>query len=243
MIYYDSIMSLEKSTDSTKKTARMAGLVYLLLAVTSYFGMLCVPLAREDTAALRRVILRPELSFRLHFISDLVSQVSAVFLVWLLYRLLSPVGKRPAALMSGLFLASVPISICISFNDIAARLLLKESASLSAFTRPRLDGLADVFLNLHIQGVFAVELLWGLWLIPFGFLVFKSRFIPRIFGITLVVSGLAYALHSFLSLLFPGQWPALYQSVTMILRAAGELPIIGWLLIAGVRTADSGVSR
>ncbi|MDP9230455.1 MAG: DUF4386 domain-containing protein [Bacteroidota bacterium] len=35
-----------------------------------------------------------------------------------------------------------------------------------------------------------LEIFWGLWLIPFGQLAYKSGFIPRIFGVLLIIGVL-----------------------------------------------------
>jgi len=93
-----------------------------------------------------------------------------------------------------------------------------------------------LFLRLHTHGVLAVEIFWGLWLVPFGLLVMKSRFLPRVLGILLVVAGVAYVAHSVLSLLLDGPRIILYERVTMLARAAGEFPIMLWLLIKGADT-------
>ena len=220
--------------DSTKRTARLAGLAYLLLGITSAFGLLCAPLVRGDTKAIAYKIAASELLFRVSIVSDLISQVCGIFLVLLLYRLLRPVNRNHAALMVILFLVSVPISFVLALNDVAAQILLSGARSLSAFTRPQLDILAMVFLRLHINGVFALEIFWGLWLFPFGLLVFKSRFLPRALGVLLIIAGFAYVAHSLTSLLLlPGHQSIAYQSATMVARAAGELPIMFWLLIKG----------
>ena len=220
---------------SAQITARLAGFVYLLLGITSILGFLCVPLVRADAAALARMIMRPELLFRLGIVSDLISQICAVFLALLLYRLLSPINKQYAVLMVALFIISVPISLGLTLNDVAARILLSGPEFLSAFSRAQLESLAMVFLKLHIHGVFAVEAFWGLWLFPFGLLVFRSRFLPRILGATLITAGFAYVVHSIFSLLVPWPQPVIYRAVTMAARAAGELPMIFWLLIKGTR--------
>jgi hypothetical protein len=137
--------------------------------------------------------------------------------------------------MVALFLISVPISFSLTLNDVAARMLLSGPEFLSGFTRAQLESLAMVFLKLHIHGVFAVEVFWGLWLLPFGVLVFRSRFLPRVLGATLIIAGFAYVGHSIFSLLLPGPQPVIYRSLTMAARAAGELPIILWLMIKGIR--------
>ena len=220
--------------DSPKQTARLAGLVYLLLGIGSFIGFLCAPLVQGDPAAMAKLITTSEPRFRLAIASDLLCSVLSVFLVMLLYQLLKPVNQRHAALMAVLLLVSVPISFVITLGDVAARMLFSGGDSLSAFARPQLDALAMILLRLHIHGVYAVEVFWGLWLLPFGLLVLRSRFLPRILGITLIVAGFAYAAHSFVSLLLPGQRNAVYEIATMVGRGIGELPIILWLLIKGV---------
>jgi len=44
-------------------------------------------------------------------------------------------------------------------------------------------------LFLHHQGVLANEIFWGLWLFPFGVLVYRSRFLPRVLSVWLIIMG------------------------------------------------------
>jgi Domain of unknown function (DUF4386) len=168
----------DSEMNSTKQTARLAGLAYLLNGVGSALGTVCIPLVRPDVAAIAK-IAATELPFRIAFVSDLVAQASGIFLLLLLYELLKPVNRKHAAFMVVLFLPSVPISIAIALNDVAAHVLLRGDTFLSAFSRPQLDALAMVFLKMHVHGAFAAQIFWGLWLMPFGLLVFKSGFIKR----------------------------------------------------------------
>lgn len=219
--------------DSTKKTARLAGLAYLLLGITTGFGLLCAPLVRGDASSIAGTIAASGLRFRVAIVSDLLANVVSIVLVLLLYQLLKPVNKQHAALMAILLLVTVPISFVITLNDVAAQMLFGGAESLSAFTKPQLDALAMAFLRLHWHGVLAVEIFWGLWLFPFGLLVFRSRFLPRTLGVLLIIGGFAYVAHSLASLLLPGQRNVAYEAATMVARAAGELPIMFWLLIKG----------
>jgi uncharacterized protein DUF4386 len=226
--------------DSTKRTAQLAGLAYLLLGIASFLGFVCVPLVRADPTAIANLITASELRFRIGIVSDLLSNVFGILLVWLLYQLLKPVDRNLAVLMAVLLLVTVPVSFIITLTDVAAKMLLSGANFLSAFTKPQLDALAMLFLRLHIHEVFAVEIFWGLWLFPFGVLVYKSRFLPRILGVFLIIAGFAYVAHSLISLLLPGPRHAVYELATMVGRGIGELPIIFWLLIKGV---DSGAGK
>ena len=224
--------------NSTKQTARLAGLAYLLNGVGSALGTVCIPLVRPDVAAIAK-IAATELPFRIAFVSDLVAQASGIFLALLLYELLNPVNRKHAAFMVVLFLASVPISIAIALNDVVAHVLLRGDTFLSAFSRPQLDALAMVFLKMHVHAAFAAQIFWGLWLMPFGLLVFESGFLPRVLGVFLIIASFANVTHCFASLLLPGPLPVAYQFATTVAMAAGELPIMFWLLIMGVGATGS----
>jgi hypothetical protein len=90
-----------------------------------------------------------------------------------------------------------------------------------------------VFLKLFGNGILVVQVFWGLWLFPFGVLVIRSRFLPRILGYLLIPAGLAYLAVTLTSLLFPH-----YRDVVSRIAGVfqlGELPIMLWLLIMGAK--------
>jgi hypothetical protein len=162
-------------------------------------------------------------------------------LALLLYQLLKPVHKMQAVWMAVLLVAAMPISFVVALNYVAARWLLTGAPGVAALASAQREALGMLFLRLHTHGVLAVEIFWGLWLVPFGLLVMKSRFLPRVLGILLVIAGVAYVAHSLISLLLDGPRIILYERATMLVRAAGEFPIMLWLLIkgAGARRTNS----
>jgi hypothetical protein len=134
----------------------------------------------------------------------------------------------------------MPISFVVALNYVAAQWLLSGAPVVAALASAQREALGMLFLRLHTHGVLAVEIFWGLWLVPFGLLVMKSRFLPRVLGILLVIAGVAYVAHSVISLLLDGPRIILYERVTMLARAAGEFPIILWLLIKGADARPPG---
>ena len=130
-------------------------------------------------------------------------------------------------------LVSVPIVFLNVLNEIAALILVSGASFLSVFQRPQLDALAYLFLRLHGQGIQVAAVFWGLWLFPFGMLVIRSGFIPRVLGVLLMIAGVAYLASSFASLMAP-RYAAVVGQYAMILEI-GELPIVFWLLIWGAR--------
>jgi hypothetical protein len=151
----------------------------------------------------------------------------------LFYELFKPVHRMQAALMALLILVAMPITFVITLDYVAAHALLSGASEVSALTSAQREALGSLFLHRHSRGVLAEEILWGLWLFPFGLLVIRSRFLPRVLGVLLIVAGVAYVAHSITSMLLGGHVSVIYERVTMLARAAGEFPIILWLLIKG----------
>lgn len=223
----------QRTPQETKQLARAAGAVYLALGIAAAVGYYHAPLVRGDVNAMAHEITRSDLRFRIGVVSDVFSTVLSVPLALLLYQLLKPVDKAQAGLMALLLLLAMPVSFVVALNYVAAQMLLSGAPDLSALTGAQRDALAMLFLHLHNHGVLAVEIFWGLWLLPFGWLVIRSRFLPRVLGILLIIAGVAYVAHSITSLLLGGHRIILYERMTMLARAAGEFPIILWLLIKG----------
>ena len=234
----------ERTPEATKQLAHVAGAVYVSLGVATAIGYYHAPLVQGDLSAIARMIAGPDLRFRIGVVSDVLAAVLAVPLALLLYQLLKPVHQTQATLMAVLLLLSVPISFVVALNYVAAQALLAGAPEVSALTGAQRDALGMLFLRLHTDGVLAVEIFFGLWLLPFGLLVIRSRFLPRVLGILLIIAGVAYVAHSVTSLLLAGHRIILYERVTMLARAAGEFPIMLWLLIKGadVRRVSSSAA-
>ncbi len=234
----------ERPPEETKRLARWAGAVYLSLGVATVFGFFHAPLVQDDLNAIARAITGPDFRFRIGVVTDVLSTALAVPLALLLYQLLKPVHKMQAALMALLLLIAIPMSFVVALNYVAAQMLLSGTPDILAFTGAQRDALGMLFLRLHTHGVLAEEIFWGLWLFPFGLHVMRSRFLPRLLGILLITAGVAYVAHSVTSLLMADQRIVLYERATMLARAAGEFPIMLWLLIKGAdaRRATSGAA-
>jgi Domain of unknown function (DUF4386) len=223
--------------NSTEKTARIAGLWYLLLAITAPLGLIYVPrtlIVPGNATATASNILASEPLFRLGMASELISATVFIFLVLALYHLLKGVNERHAGLMVALAVVSVPISFLNVLNEIAAVILFRGADLLSVFEKRQLDALGMVFLGLHHHGFVVAAIFWGLWLLPFGVLVIRSGFFPRILGVLLIINGFAYLVGSFTSLLLPG-YTSVVSRFTLLPEAVGELSMILWLLIKGAK--------
>jgi len=222
---------------STQNPGRVAGVLYLLLVITAPLRLMYIPstlFVRGDATATANNIAAHESLFRMGILADLLTGTIALFVVLALYRLFKQVDQNLAALMvilGGLMV--VPIYFLNTLNDAAALLLVRGADFLSAFEKPQRDALAMLFLRLHHHGVVANEIFWGLWLFPFGLLVFRSGFLPRILGVWLIINGFAYLAISFTGLLLPEYESMVFNSA--LPATLGEIAIMLWLLIKGAK--------
>jgi hypothetical protein len=221
--------------DSTKKAARLAGLLYFLASLVGLPGLILVPsklFVRGNVGATADNIRNNAALLHLGIASELVSSLLFIWLVLVLYRLFRSVSEKHARAMALLLLLSIPISMLTVVNEVAA-LILANGDNLAAFGKMQLDSLAYLFMRLHGRGYAVAEIFWGLWLFPFGILVIRSGFIPRFLGYLLLIAPFGYLAGSINSLLLSPPLPLLDRIETIL--SAAELPIIFWLLIWGVK--------
>jgi len=226
----------KKTMHPTDKAARIAGAVYLSLVLTAPFSLLYIPaklIVRGNAEATADNILAHETLFRLGITGELVGMVIFILLGVALYRLLSGVNKTWAGLMIAFVLVSAAVGFLNVLNNVAALNLFHGGEFLVVFEKPQRDALAYLFIRLHSQGELMNEIFWGLWLFPFGLLVFRSGFLPRFLGIWLMLNCFAYVVLSLIALLFPPYYDAAFRIAQPVLF--GELAIMLWLLIKGAK--------
>ena len=160
--------------DPRKKTARIAGAIYLSMVITGPFSLIYVPnkliVSGNATATAANVIAHDTL-FCLAIVASLFGQVIFICLGVALYRLLGDVNKTWARLMFGFVLVSAAVGFVNELNNIGARILFRGGEFLTVFDKTQLDALGMLFIRLHGQGNAIAEIFWGLWLFPFGLLV------------------------------------------------------------------------
>jgi hypothetical protein len=202
-------------------------------ALATVFGFYHAPLVGGDLHALARALVRSDVRFRIGVLVDLVTTVSSVPVALLLYQLLKRVDKTQAFLMALLLIVAMPISFVVALNYVAAQWLLSGASVVAGIPAETREALGMLFLRLHSHGVLAVEVFWGLWFLPLGVLVLRSGFLPRFLGRLIISAGAAYVIHSVTSLALGGERILLFERITLLAKAAGEFPLMLWLLIKG----------
>ncbi|HLB36666.1 MAG TPA: DUF4386 domain-containing protein [Gemmatimonadales bacterium] len=219
-----------------KRTARLAGLLLLLGGITSPFSLIYLPkklIVAGDATATANNVRAFEKVLRIAITCDLIGVVLFTLGVLSLYRLFKDVDNQQALYMIVLWVVTVPITFINELNRIGALILVSGASFLSAFTSGQTDALVMLLLKVFGQGTIVNQIFWGLWLVPYGILVYKSRFIPRVLGLPLIIAGCAYVSASVTELLSPHY--ARLVTGWLLMLGIGELPILIWLLVKGVR--------
>jgi hypothetical protein len=226
---------MENEIASRKNTARLAGVLYLIWIITGLYSMFYIPSQiniGDNAVTSAQNILSHEFLFRTGIINDLISSTLWVFMILVLYRLFKSVNERQAKLMVALVIVQIPAAFIVEAFNITSLMILKGEI-LKTFELSQRQDLAMLFLKINDYGAMTLVLFWGLWLLPLGILVYRSRFLPRFLGVWLIINGFAYLVLSFMDLLLP-------QYKDMVFKIAfpamlGEVAFMLWLLIKGAK--------
>jgi hypothetical protein len=94
---------------------------------------------------------------------------------------------------------------------------------------------AAPLLHLLADGFWTVgAVFFGLWLVPMGWFAISTRRLPRALGWILVLGGIGYVVNAVLEAAWPGAAGPI-ADVLVIPATVGELWMIGYLLVRGIR--------
>jgi len=229
--------------NQNKNTARIAGFIYLLVIGTGMFSLAYVPKKLIDwnsgTATFNNITASP-LLFRLGIYSSVLCYVAFTFLPLVLYKLLRTTNESHARAMVILALLSVPLSFNNLQHKYAALTLTGKESFLQNISIEDLQRKLMLSLNQYNDGILLATVFWGLWLFPFGLLVYRSGFMPKILGILLMLGCVGY-LVNFTGNTLLDNYPQIGIGKYMgMLPAAGEIGICFWLLFFGSKANVNG---
>jgi hypothetical protein len=216
-----------------QRYARAAGVAMLLSIVFGIIGELYLPakiIVTGDAAATAANIVQQPMLFRLTFASYLVEGICDVALLVFFYILLKPVDRN-LALLSAFFGIVAMVTFAVAQSSFySASVILRESGGMTAFTIEQRQALA--LLATRIAGTIAwlFVCMYGIATMLRGYLIMRSRYLPRILGILFMIGGAGFFLRSVTFLLAPA-----YSSPVLLMpMALAGIPMTIWLLTRGV---------
>ena len=228
--------------NTNKKTARMAGFLYLIYMIFHIFADVIgrsTLIVYGDAATTAKNIMASAWQFRIGFMLDLFAAVLFLLTAWALYLLLKSVNKNLALLFLLLNLGGVAIQCASDLFLPASQLLLSGADYAKVFQADQRQALAMSFLYLYKNGFMIAQIFYAAWLFPLGYAVFKSGFLPRILGIVLMIHCATWLMTSLQFFLFPGFTAITY--VSWPLGFIAEFGLTLWLLIMGVKEQKPAV--
>jgi hypothetical protein len=224
---------------SSMKTARLAGILWFLSAATGGFGLLYIRsnvIVAGDAAATASNLMSSEFLFRAAIVSTLLAQIFLFFLGLTLFNLFKEVNRQQATVLLASAMITVGIAVVNTLNHFGALLVLSQADFLKVFSTEQVNAMALFFLRLaNSAGQGLLETFWAPFYFSIGLLIIRSAFIPKIFGILLMIMGAGFAINVFEKFLIPEFYPAVFSQLAMLGGALGGIPIIFWLLIKGVK--------
>ncbi len=220
--------------NSIKTTARFAGLLYLFQIPLGVFGIVYVPsqlVDMENIPVTISNIASNEFLFRLSIVSAILCALVTVATAVYIARTLKPVNGRYSRWIVTFTLIAAPISLLNELNKVAVLYFVHHSEKLVYSSGAEVETLVSLFLNLHDYGIKMIDIFFGLWLLPMGYLVIQSKYIPKIIGYFLLVTCIGYLIDFTTFFLFPT-----VKIVVSEFAWIGEVMMVLWLLIKGVNT-------
>jgi hypothetical protein len=218
--------------NSTSKIARTAGLFYLLYVITSVIANLFGNFVFVEAQVTVNHIMTHAFQFRIGFVINLFSVVFFLLAAWALYVLLKPVNKDLALLFLLFNVAGFAVWLFSSLCLFGSLVILNESETIQAFQPDQLQALAVFFFGLYKTGVVIAQVPYGVWLFPLGYLVLKSKFLPKILGVLLIADGICQFVYVCQRFIFPDL--AIIAYPCLVISFIAEVSLALWLSIKTV---------
>lgn len=223
---------------SNKKLARIAGFLYLGVVVTGIFTLMYVPskLFHADTASLIfQHITSSQFLLRLGILGGILCYTFFLFLPLVLYKLFRSVNENYAKLMVLFAVLSVPVFFLNLQNLFSILSLITNKQNNVSLPTEQIQSQVMLYLDQYDNGMRIVHIFSGLWLFPFGYLVLKSAFLPRILGVLLMLGCFGYLINFIGHTLIHDYSTYGVSSYISLPASIGEIGTCLWLLIMGVK--------
>lgn len=226
---------------STNTLSRIAGLLYLIVAVGGGFSELYVRSSVKvpgDPAPTAANIVAHATLFRIGFVTDLVGFTCLLGVGFVMYAILKPVNAQIALAMVVINAISVAMQALNMLNHLGALLVATDPRFTTGLSPQTSHSLVLFLLEMHRHGYLVAQIFFGLYLLPLGYLVYKSGYFPKVLGAILMVGCGGYLAGVAAVYIAPGleSIPSLYFGMV---GGVAEVLFLLWLLIKGAKTGEA----
>lgn len=224
---------------SDKNVARIAGLCYLIVIATGFFSEVFVRQAlrvSNDAMATAHNIQANEMLFRLGFVADLINFVVGLPTVVIIYYFFKKTHKVLLQIALALVIIQTAIIAVNLLNQILPLLILSNDTYLNTFQQNQLATLSLLSLNIQSQGYAVGLVFFGFYCLIIGYVIYKTKAIPKTIGMFYALAGLCYLINSFTMFLSKGFSNPIFNYLAIPILL-GELSLCLWLLLKGIDTS------
>ena len=230
---------------SNKALGRLTGFTYLIVVITGILSLVVVPQKfhhRDDPARTIAELQNDPTIYRLGIIIAVLLYLAYLALAFLFYYLLGHVSRRHGVAMVTLVALSIPLSFANLSNRSGLLELATNEHIVNSLPSQDLEAQTLFLLEQDLSGNLLVSVFWGLWLLPLGYLIFRSSLIPRVLGLFLIVGCFGYLTDFVGNLMSDSYRNSPLRDIIGIPSTIGEIGTCLWLLMAGARNEASGTS-
>ncbi len=223
---------------SNKNIGRLAGVAYLILVITGIFSLMYVPsqiYVSGDPATTASNIKSMEMLFRIGMAVEMTSFVAFLLLPLILYKLFHQHNRTASVLMVSFAVVSVPVSFSSILHEFAAL----ERVTSTVLPNSEVEAAVMLDMKSYFKGHLVAQIFWALWLFPLGYMIYKTRLLPRILGVFLMLGCLGYLIDFYGRVIFPDYRYFPLASYITIPASIGEIGTCLWLLIMGAKEAEN----
>jgi hypothetical protein len=213
-------------------TARLAGVLYLATLPTAGFAYGYVAfMPKDDPTALLTALEAGRQALGWTVVLGAAGFIDYLVLAALFHRLLAPAGKVAADLLVLFVAASVPLAFAALAHRLELMALLDARSTELLAEAPKLVRREANLFEL-------ATIFWGLWMMPLGWLSYRSGLVPRLIGFGLILGSVGYLASFVLPTL--GIVPSTAVSGTlMAVTLASEFAFMFWLIVRGAASQDA----
>jgi hypothetical protein len=228
--------------NSPKRLARIAGVLYLLVGIFGGFAEGFVypkVYVAGDAATTAGNVVANSALVRMGVVADLFNATVWIFLGLTLYLLLKHVNKSVARAMVVLVAIGASIVCLNAVFEFEGLRAATGAVNLAVFGTAGSNALVLLLLDTQHYGLLIAGIFFGLWLVPLGYLAYKSAgWFPKWLGVLLVVGGACYLVDLLAAVLLPGLGKEIHTLIT-IPSAIAEISMVLYLLVIGVKTVKT----
>jgi len=231
----------DSKMNSSKHLARIAGILYLLVGIFGGFAQGVVypkVYVAGDAASTAANLIANSGLVRMAVVADFLDNTVWVFLALMLYRLLKQVNRSMASAMVVLVAIGAGITMLNAVFEFEGLRVATGAVNLGAPGGASSNGVALLLVDAQHYGLLTAQIFFGLWLVPLGYLAYRSGWFPKTLGVGLIVGAAGYLADLLAAFLVPDLGKAIHGYVT-IPSAVAEIWMVGYLLVIGVKTKKS----